>query len=122
MRIQRSNVGFRLAAAAVLLNCSLLPAQNGPSASAITEPNDKYAWLEDATGPRSMDWVKAEDARTDAVLKADPRYQTNYDIAYKVASDPHRLPLPQLRGDEIYNLWRDTRNPRGLLRKTTLAD
>lgn len=97
-------------------------AQNGASSSDFGQPGDKYVWLEDASGPRSMAWVKTEDAKTDAVLKADPRYMQNYQTALAVAQDPHRLPLPQLRGDEIYNQWRDATNPRGLLRKTSLSD
>jgi len=35
---------------------------------------DKYIWLEDVNSPRSLAWVKAENARTAAVLEADPRF------------------------------------------------
>ncbi len=116
-----------LAIAGILFSAAQLPAQQsghagGPSTAPSGQPADKYAWLEDVSGDRSMDWVKAENAKTDAVLKADPRYQANFDAALKVAEDPHRLPIPSLRGDEVYNQWRDAKNPRGLLRKTTLAD
>ncbi len=116
--------GFALAAClAFAINSAAQtnPARSGPSAGDSSQPGDKYTWLEDATGPRSMAWVKAEDAKTDAVLKADPHYGQNYSTALAVAEDPHRLPLPNLRGEEVYNLWRDAANPRGLLRKTTLA-
>lgn len=84
--------------------------------------NDKYAWLEDVSGERSMAWVNAENARTAKVLESDPRYAANFDAALKVAEDPSRLPYPELRGEEVYNNWRDAKNPRGLWRKTTLAD
>ena len=82
---------------------------------------DKYAWLEDVSSERSMAWVNAENARTAKVLESDPRYAANYDAALKVAEDPTRLAFPALRGDEVYNNWRDAKNPRGLWRKTTLA-
>ena len=69
-----------------------------------------------------MSWVKAENARTAAVLEKDPRFAPDFNAALKVAEDPHRLPVPQLRGGMIYNNWRDAKNPRGLLRRTSVAD
>ena len=84
--------------------------------------DDKYAWLEEVSSTRSMDWVKGENARTEKILEADPRYAADFAEALTVAEDPNRLPLPGLRGGEIYNQWRDATNPRGLLRKTVLAD
>ena len=119
--------GTMLAFAGILMVAAQGGAQQlqktgGASAPPPGQPGDKYAWLEDVSGPRSMAWVNAENAKTGAVLKADPRYQANFNAALAVAEDPHRLPLPMLRGDEIYNSWRDAKNPRGLLRKTTVAD
>jgi prolyl oligopeptidase len=92
------------------------------TAAAQAPAEDKYLWLEDVSGDRSMTWVKAENAKTDAVLQKDPRYQANFDDALKLAEDPRRLAAPGLRGDQVYNNWRDASNPRGLLRKTTVAD
>ena len=90
--------------------------------SQSSDPEDKYIWLEDANGPRAMEWVKAEDARSAKILEADLRFTTFNDEALKVAEDPHRLPVPGLHGDMVYNFWNDEKNVRGLLRKTTLAD
>ena len=83
---------------------------------------DRYAWLEDVSGDRSMAWVKAENARTAGVLESDPHYAPDFAAALKIAEDPSRLPLPSLRGGEVYNQWRDASNPRGLLRRTSVAD
>ncbi len=94
----------------------------GAQMSASSAADDKYAWLEDVSGERSMAWVHAENERTARVLESDPRYKANFDAALKVAEDPSRLAYPELRGDEVYNSWRDAKNPRGLWRKTTLAD
>jgi prolyl oligopeptidase len=92
------------------------------AAHAQAPAEDKYLWLEDVSSDRSMAWVNAEDAKTAAVLQKDPRYQPNFDAALKLSEDPRRLAFPGLRGDEVYNNWRDASNPRGLLRKTTVAD
>ena len=111
------------AAVGLLLGSTSLQAQTGgPSADPSAQPADRYSWLEDVSGTRSMDWVKAENARTDAVLKADPEYGPNFQAALAVAEDPHRLPVPELLAGELYNSWRDANNPRGLLRKTSVAD
>jgi len=111
--------------AACLLASAAIPLRaQGPSSAPDTAPlpPDKYLWLEDAHGARAMDWVKAEDARTAKILEADPRFAAFSAEALKVSEDPHRLPLPELRGDEIYNFWRDKDHVHGILRKTSATD
>lgn len=92
------------------------------SLCAQTEPADKYLWLEDVHGTRAIEWVKAENARAAKVLEADPRFAKFQDEALKVSEDPSRLPTPSLRGNMVYNFWRDQKNVRGILRRTTVAD
>ena len=94
---------------------------SGP-AGADAGSGDKYLWLEEANGDRALDWVKAENAKTAKVLEADPHYAGNFDAALKVAEDPRRLAMPDLRGHDVYNEWRDGKNPRGVFRKTSLTD
>jgi prolyl oligopeptidase len=86
-----------------------------------TEQPDKYLWLEDVSGERSMAWVNAENARSAKVLDSDPRYDVLADTALKVLESPTRLPAPSFRVGEIYNTWQDAQHVRGLLRKTTLT-
>jgi prolyl oligopeptidase len=85
-------------------------------------PPDPYQWLEDVTSERSMSWVKAENERTAAVLKNDPRFATLQAAALKVIESPERLPVPAIRGDDIYNDWQDAVHPRGVLRRTSVSD
>jgi prolyl oligopeptidase len=107
---------FLIAAAA------FLQAQSATPVAGASRPTDKYQWLEDVNGARSIEWVKAENARTAKVLEADPRFAPYTAEALKVLEDPSRLPIPDLRGDTVYNLWRDAKNVRGVLRRTTVAD
>lgn len=106
---------------ALLANSNFLAAQSSPAID-TSQPADKYIWLEDVNSPRALDWVKAQNARTAKVLEADPRFATYMQEALKVSEDPNRLPDPDLRGDLVYNFWRDAKNPRGLLRRTSAAD
>jgi len=87
----------------------------------FTEPVDKYQWLEDVNGQRSMAWVNAENARSAKVLDADPHYATLTETALKVLESPTRLPNPQFRVGEVYNTWQDAQHVRGILRRTSLT-
>ena len=64
------------------------------SASAQQSPtsDDPYIWLEDVSGQRSMDWVNSHNAKTQAVLESDPRYQQYYDEALAIAQAKDRIP------------------------------
>ncbi len=36
--------------------------------------NDPYLWLAKIHGEKALDWVKMQNAKSDAVLKSDPNY------------------------------------------------
>ena len=82
---------------------------------------DPYRWLEDVHGDRSMTWVKAENAKTVAVLERDPRYATIYSQALSMAQARDRIPYVTFLGGALYNFWQDSAHVRGIWRKTTLA-
>ncbi len=87
-----------------------------------TEQPDKYTWLEDIYGERQLAWVKAEDARTAAVLEKSGHFAPLEAEALKVLESPDRLPDPELRNGVIYNTWRDAEHVRGIVRRTTFKD
>jgi len=82
---------------------------------------DPYLWLEAFTSAEALDWVRAHNAASAAVLETDPRYATLYDEAIEVAGAKDRIPAPRFLRGEIYNFWQDEDHLRGLWRKTTLA-
>jgi prolyl oligopeptidase len=81
---------------------------------------DNYTWLEEIYGDKQLAWVKAENARTAAVLEKDPHFAPMQADALEVLESPTRLPLPEFRGKFIYNTWRDADHVRGIVRRTTL--
>ena len=105
---------------AVLLTLTM--AATHAIAQSSTEQPDKYQWLEDVNGARSMAWVNAENERSAKVLEADPRYAGLAATALKVLESPDRLQDPDFREGEVYNTWQDAQHVRGILRRTTLAD
>ena len=88
----------------------------GPTA----EQPDKYTWLEDIRGDKSMEWVKAQNARTAAVIEKQKVFPQLSEDALKVLDSPDKLPIPDFRGDLVYNTWRDKDHLRGIVRHTTL--
>jgi prolyl oligopeptidase len=86
----------------------------------LTEPTDKYQWLEDVSGERSMAWVNAENERSAKALDVGPVYNALAETALKVLESPTRLPSPQFRVGEVYNTWQDAQHVRGILRRTSL--
>ena len=86
------------------------------------EQNDPYLWLEDIHGEKPLAWVKERNARSFQVLQADPRYQKNYDEILKVLDAKDRIPYGSLKQNYVFNFWQDAGNPKGIWRRTTIAD
>jgi len=112
-------VAARLTIAAAFMATGLLLASAQPSSP---EQPDNYTWLEDVHGERQLAWVKAENARSAAVLEKDSHFAPLAADALKVLESPDRLAIPQFRGDAVYNTWRDAEHVRGIVRRTTLDD
>ncbi len=91
-------------------------------ASAQTDADDPYIWLEEVSSPQAMRWVEAHNAASTKRLEADPRYQTLYQEALAIAGAKDRIPAPQFVHGAIYNFWQDQEHLRGIWRKTSLAD
>ena len=86
------------------------------------EATDPYLWLEDIHGAQAMEWVKAQNAKSSAVLKTDPDYQRYYDAILKVLDATDRIPFGNLDHNYVFNFWQDAQHPKGIWRRTTIAD
>jgi prolyl oligopeptidase len=88
----------------------------------VPEAVDPYLWLEDVHGEKSMEWVKAQNARATAVLRADPEFQSDYDAILKVMDAADRIPYGDLDHEYVFNFWQDAQHPKGVWRRTGIAD
>lgn len=84
--------------------------------------DDPYIWLEDVHGAKPLAWVAEQNERTRAVLKADPRYQPDHDAVLKVLDATDRIPTGAVVKNYVFNFWQDAANPKGVWRRTTVAD
>ena len=66
-----------------------------------------------------MDWVEAHNAKTTAVLEADPRYQQYYKEALDIAQAKDRIPVGTFSGGQVYNFWQDSDHVRGIWRRAS---
>jgi prolyl oligopeptidase len=93
-----------------------------PHAMSQPKPTDPYLWLEDVQGERALAWVRERNAATETLLTARPGFEARKQAIREVLDSREQIPYVQRRGDQLYNLWRDASNPRGLWRRTTLAE
>ena len=132
MNLHRSHAqrrtGWALATLlAILPLCTM--AQSMPSGSTAPsgqrmapEPADPYVGLEDVMGEAALNWVRQRNAQSEATLQADPRFEPLRLELREVLDARDRIPTVSRRGDWLYNFWQDARNPRGLWRRTTMAE
>jgi prolyl oligopeptidase len=90
-----------------------------PPALAADAPDDPYVWLEQVDSPQAMTWVRAENAKTLAVLEKDPRYEGFLKDATAIAQAQDRIPAPHIIHGEVYNFWQDALHVRGIWRRTS---
>ena len=85
--------------------------------------HDPYLWLEDVAGDRALAWVRERNADSETLLQSQPGFDGRCDAASaKCSIRATQIPYVTRRGDWLYNFWRDAGNPRGLWRRTTLAE
>lgn len=92
------------------------------SAEETAVSNDPYAWLEDVTGAKPLDWVKAQNAKTEARLAATPDFKLMETSIREVLDSDAKIPGVQKIGEYYYNFWKDKQHERGLWRRTTLDE
>jgi len=83
---------------------------------------DPFLWLEDIDSERSMEWVRKQNAITEKRLKEDPIFDSLYHENLDILNSDERIVYPNIKGDLVYNFWRDKNNKRGLLRRASLEE
>ena len=83
---------------------------------------DPYLWLEDVTGPAALDWARERNAETLGELSGSARFAELRTEIRQVLDADDRIPYVGRRAGYLYNFWQDAAHPRGLWRRTTLAE
>ena len=96
-----------------------VPTSDAPQ-KAITD--DPYLWLEAHRSPRAMEWVHAQNAITTHAFMQSSEFATTRGRILQVLDADTRIPGVRRMGDYLYNFWQDKAHPRGIWRRTTLAE
>jgi len=88
----------------------------------MTAPTDPYLWLEEVTGEKALDWVKARNAESGKELAEAPGFAALKADLLKILDSKERIAFVSKSGPCYYNFWRDEKNPAGLWRRTTLEE
>jgi prolyl oligopeptidase len=83
--------------------------------------DDPYLWLEDVEGERALAFVAQQNRRTLQKF-GGTGFAIDRDALTAIYDRPDNIPYVTRRGGFLYNLWKDTHNPRGLWRRTTLEE
>ena len=86
------------------------------------DPADPYLWLEKTHGTRAMQWVHAQNARTEKRFADNAQFEHTRQRILEVMDSDARIPSITRMGGYLYNFWKDKDHPRGIWRRTTLAE
>jgi prolyl oligopeptidase len=106
----------------ILAAFSFSAALTGSLAALPSPVDDPFLWLEQAHGERAMQWVKAENVKTDAVFERDPRFKTLFNDAKLILEAKDRIPQPSVIAGQILNFWQDADHTHGIWRQSSQAD
>ena len=86
------------------------------------EAGDPNLWLEDIDGTKALDWVKAHDKATLSILEKYPDFKKIQKKNEEILDSKERIADPSIVGSYVYNFWQDSKNERGIWRRTKLED
>lgn len=98
------------------------PSTTQRKVSDVTEETDPHLWLEEVTGEKALDWVRAQNKVTQDKFEASESFTTLRDDLLKILDSDERIPFVSKQGEHYYNFWRDQKNERGLWRRTSLDE
>jgi prolyl oligopeptidase len=98
------------------------PAPAAANEKPATMSDDAYLWLEDIHGEKPLAWVRAENERTAKAYADTPQFETMRSRILEVLDSDAKIPFVAKIGERYYNYWKDKDHPRGVWRRTTLAE
>ena len=119
------SVWLMLALGVTLAGMNNVNARDNKAATTPTDTqstDDPFLWLEDIRSTRSMDWVKQQNAVTTKQFVDNAEFTKTRDSILEVLDSDARIPYVNRMGNALYNFWRDKAHPRGVWRRTTLAE
>lgn len=105
-----------------MVKCTLILLALFGISRTIQAQQDKYQWLEDIDGEKSLEFVNAQNRATLEKLSKEKDYQSIYDKSLEIYNSPEKIAIPLIQGKYVYNFWQDKNHERGIWRRCLLAD
>ena len=114
-----------IAALALLAACSNETPQ-APLATDAAEPGtvpaavaeeDPYLWLENVEGEDALAWAEEQNELSLGYLESLPNFEPLFQRNLEIYNSDDRIPMPRIRGEHVYNYWKDSGHKRGLWRR-----
>ena len=83
---------------------------------------DPHLWLEDVAGEKPLAWARERNAESVKALAESEEFRSLESRILSILDSKERIPMVTKIGDRFYNFWRDAAHPKGLWRRTTLAE
>lgn len=85
-------------------------------------PEDKYIFLETTDDDQTQNFIKSENISTAKSLEQLPSYESIKSGTLEMLSSNDKIPAPSVFGDTIITVWRDKKNPQGIIRSMSYDD
>lgn len=83
---------------------------------------DKYQWLEEVDGAKSMEFVNTQNKASSVFLSQQKDYQSIYDKSLEISNSTERIVYPSIQGKHVYNFWKDKDHERGIWHRALLSN
>jgi prolyl oligopeptidase len=84
--------------------------------------DDPYLWLEEVSSDKALGWARERNKLSQGELEAVAGFTKARDRIRGILDSKEKTPYVAKRGKWLYNFWTDEKNPKGLMRRTTLAE
>lgn len=90
------------------------------SCSTMSESNkDKFIWLEEVESSQSLDWVKAQNAKTIEKYSNKPMFKkVKQDVGFILGAED-RIFYVRINGDYVYHYLQSPKSPKGIYRRAS---
>jgi len=88
----------------------------------VSADHDPFLWLEEVQSDKSMEWVKAQNQISESELSTSPFYKELHQQSINILNSKDKIKYVSIRGDKVYNFWRDADHVRGIYREANLKD
>ena len=123
MRVIRHAAVLVMVISGIAVSWQVLQADRQKERSPEASGNDDtFLWLEDVHWEKPLAWVKEQNAKALAALTADADYRKDYDSLLAVLDATDRIPFAALDHQYAFNFWQDAAHPKGIWRRTAIAD